>query len=114
MPMPLLEAHSFPSPPIQPRPSSKRWWPIRAGGGMQATKRHAFHEGGGHAYHKNRPINEKTRWSYHWEISYEKHHQGYGLTHDVWSMWWSWPLWEWLPWDPWRSFIYQQRVSPTE
>ena len=28
----------------------------KLGGGAQGIKRHAFHEGGGHACHKNRPI----------------------------------------------------------
>ena len=48
----LLEAPFFPSPLIEPRLSSINWWQIKAGGGKENTKRNAYHEGDGHAFHK--------------------------------------------------------------
>jgi hypothetical protein len=53
--MPLLVEFSSPSPSMELRLLSKRWFPIKAGGGKntKTTKRHAYHEGGGYACCKN-------------------------------------------------------------
>jgi hypothetical protein len=62
---------------------SKKWWQIKAGGGKENTKRNAYHEGDGHAFCKNRFIDEKTGGAGPRERCHDGHYLGHGLTHDT-------------------------------
>ena len=52
-------------------------------GEKENTKRNAYREGDGHAFRKNRFINEKTGGTGPRKRHHGRHRLGHGLTHDM-------------------------------
>jgi hypothetical protein len=62
---------------------SIKWWQIKARGREKNTRRNAYREEDGHAFCKNRLINEKIGGTGLRQRRRDGHHPSHGLTHDM-------------------------------